>query len=116
MESGVTFIGLGEAGRAFAVRGARGYDLKLDDPAARVGQLAAFRDAGVTACDTPAAALAGARIVLSLVTADQALIAARTAAPYLLADALWLDLNSVAPATKRAAAAALGARAMSMSR
>lgn len=109
---GVTFIGFGEAGAAFAPPGRddlRGYDIKLDTPAARAAKLADFTAAGVTPADTAAEALAGATAALSLVTADQALIAARSAAPHLAPGALWLDMNSVAPDTKRAAAAAIGA-------
>ena len=59
----------------------------------------------MTPCTSLAEAVFGAEIVLSLVTADQALAAAKSAAPHLAPNALWLDLNSVAPETKRAAAA-----------
>ncbi|OJU15459.1 MULTISPECIES: NAD(P)-dependent oxidoreductase [unclassified Sphingomonas] len=110
---GATFIGFGEAGAAFAPPGRsdiRGYDIKLDTPATRANKLADFAAAGVARADSAAEALAGAQTVLSLVTADQALVAAHTAAPHLASDALWLDMNSVAPDTKRAAAAAIGAR------
>jgi 3-hydroxyisobutyrate dehydrogenase-like beta-hydroxyacid dehydrogenase len=108
MESGVTFIGFGEAAMAFATAGARGYDLKLDDPALHTRKLADFARCDVTPCDTAANALSGAKTVMSLVTADQALIAARDAAPSLVSGAIWLDMNSVAPDTKRVAAAAIG--------
>ncbi len=111
MDSGVTHIGFGEAAMAFAGQGARGYDLKLEQPATRPAKLADFARAGVVPCDSAAAALGDARIALSLVTADQALAAARTAAPALSAETLWLDMNSVAPDTKRAAAAAIGVAA-----
>jgi len=110
--TGVTFIGFGEAGAAFAPPGrsdVRGYDIKLDAPATRAAKLADFAAAGVNPADSAAAALTGAEAVLSLVTADQALIAAHTAASHLAPDALWLDMNSVAPDTKRAAAATIGA-------
>lgn len=43
-------------------------------------------------------------MVLSLVTADQALAAARNAAGFIDAGTIFLDMNSVAPQTKRAAA------------
>ncbi|RST30674.1 NAD(P)-dependent oxidoreductase [Sphingomonas ginkgonis] len=108
MASAVTFIGFGEAGLAFAAAGARGYDRKLDDPSLRAAKLSDFDAGYVTACDSAKAALDGARMVLSLVTADQALPAARSAAPLLAAGALWLDMNSVAPGTKQGAAAAIG--------
>jgi 3-hydroxyisobutyrate dehydrogenase-like beta-hydroxyacid dehydrogenase len=53
--------------------------------------------------------LGGAAVVLSLVTADAALAAARDYAPLLAPQALWCDMNSVAPETKRAAAAVIAA-------
>jgi len=110
MESEVTFIGFGEAGMAFAKPGACGYDRKLDNPTTRPGKLADFASASVRSCDTAAEALARAEIIFSLVTADQALAAARDDAPHLAPGALWLDMNSVAPDTKRAAAEAIEPR------
>lgn len=105
MTAAFAFIGFGEAGAAFAgAAPARGYDLATDDPGKRGAKLDDFARAGVTACDTADEALAGARGILSLVTADQALVAAQSAAPLLERGALWLDMNSVAPETKRAAA------------
>ena len=64
---------------------------------------------GVMFADSPATALHGAQIVLSLVSADAALTAARDYAPFLSPGALWCDMNSVAPDTKRAAAAFIDA-------
>ena len=54
-----------------------------------------------------AEALAGAELVLSIVTADQALAAAEAAAACLGPGALYCDFNSVAPGTKQAAAQAI---------
>ncbi|MFD1787928.1 DUF1932 domain-containing protein [Sphingomonas floccifaciens] len=105
----VAFIGFGEAGQAFAQPGARAYDRKTDDDAARAAKLHDYRTTAVTGCDTPADALAEAQAVFSLVTADQALPAAHAYAPLLAPGALWLDMNSVAPGTKRAAADAIEA-------
>ena len=107
----LALIGFGEAARAFALglsSGLSGYDHQLVDPATRAGMLNALTAAGVVACDTPRDALAGVAAALSLVTADQAVAAAR-AAGGLAADALWFDMNSVAPETKRAAAALVAA-------
>lgn len=110
MDAEFAFIGFGEAGAAFAGgAAARGYDRKTDDPATRDAMLSAFASAGVRSCSDAAAALAGARAALSLVTADQALAAARAAAPLIAPGTLWLDMNSVAPDTKRAAAAVIEA-------
>ncbi|KQM85897.1 6-phosphogluconate dehydrogenase [Sphingomonas sp. Leaf23] len=109
MERIIASIGFGEAGQAFARPGVRSYDRKVADPTARAALLDACRAHAVEGCDTPQAALAGAHAVLSLVTADQALPAARAAVPHLAPGALWLDMNSVAPDTKRAAAQAITA-------
>ena len=103
----VALIGFGEAGSTFARAGgwdghARGWDLL---PARR----ALMPDCEVQPAGDAGAALAGAQVVLSLVTADQALAAARDYAPSLPAGALWCDMNSVAPGTKRAAAEAIEA-------
>jgi 3-hydroxyisobutyrate dehydrogenase-like beta-hydroxyacid dehydrogenase len=103
------FIGFGEAGMAFARWGTRVYDRKTDDPATRAAKREDYRAIGVLGCDSAAEAVGGAGAVLSLVTADQALAAARAAAPLLPAGALWLDMNSVAPETKREAARAVEA-------
>ncbi|WP_404366936.1 DUF1932 domain-containing protein [Sphingomonas sp. MMS24-J45] len=108
MKNDAVFIGFGEAAMAFADGGAaRGYDRKTDDAGARAAKLADFENAGVHACDTVADAVADASVILSLVTADQALAAATAAAPHIERQALWLDMNSVAPDTKRAAAAVI---------
>ena len=110
MDAAFAFIGFGEAGAAFAGGAAAcGYDRQTDDPATRDAKLAEFAATGVRACRDAAEALAGAPAVLSLVTADQALAVAAAAAPHLKPHALWLDMNSVAPDTKRAAAAAIDA-------
>ncbi|MGI4881036.1 MAG: DUF1932 domain-containing protein [Janthinobacterium lividum] len=98
----VSLIGFGEAAQAFASGAgwaARGYDI--------AGRGADFAQAGVTASRDNAAALADAPLVLSLVTAGSALTAARDAALHLSPGALWCDMNSVSPATKRAAAATI---------
>lgn len=107
MSRALAIIGFGEAGSTFAAAGdwaacARGFDIAPE----RCTVMAAL---GVIAASTPAAALAGAPLVLSLVTADQALAAAQACAPLLAPGALWCDGNSVAPATKRAAAAVVEA-------
>lgn len=112
MIGATTFIGFGEAGSAFA--GAisaplDAYDCKTDDPATRCAMRAAFADAGATGHDSAAQALAGAQTVLSLVTASSALQAASDYARFLAPGALWIDMNSVAPDTKRRAAAVIEA-------
>jgi 3-hydroxyisobutyrate dehydrogenase-like beta-hydroxyacid dehydrogenase len=109
MAKALTFIGFGEAGRAFALPGVRAFDCKTLDDTTRSGKCAHYADAGVAGIDTLAEALAGATAILSLVTAGESLSAARAAAPLLAPGALWFDMNSVAPETKRAAAQAIEA-------
>ena len=89
------FIGFGEAGRSLSA------DLTVPWRAYDIDQ---SRTQQVTLAE----ALDGATLVLSTVTSDQALVAARAAAPLMMPGAHYLDLNSVAPDTKRAAAAAIG--------
>jgi 3-hydroxyisobutyrate dehydrogenase-like beta-hydroxyacid dehydrogenase len=95
-------IGFGEAGSTFADAArwgaaARGYDVRPVN----------FGD--VAKCESNAEAVSGAPAILSLVTADQALAAARETAESIARDALYFDMNSVAPDTKRAAAAVIDA-------
>jgi 3-hydroxyisobutyrate dehydrogenase-like beta-hydroxyacid dehydrogenase len=113
MESGPTLIGFGEAGSTFACAAgwedaARAFDIKTLGPQA-AAMRAAYADAGVAGCETLAKALADSSTILSLVTADQALIAAQNAAQHIAAEALFFDMNSVAPGTKRDAATAVEA-------
>ena len=103
----VALIGFGEAGETFARAGGwrgetRGWDVLPE-------RRAAMARAGVETGADAASALGDRAFILSLVTADQALSAPRDYAPLLPEGALWCDLNSVAPATKREAAAAIEA-------
>lgn len=103
----VALIGFGEAGETFACapgwRGeTRGWDVLPE-------RRAAMARCGVATGDDAASALGDRAFLLSLVTADSALAAAQDYASLLPEGALWCDLNSVAPATKRQAAAAIEA-------
>ena len=107
----LAFIGFGEAARAFVSGWAqsrpdtiRAYDIKTDAPADRAPLLAQYAAHSVTPALSPDAALAGAVAIFCVVTADQALVAAQAATPYLPPGALWFDCNSCAPNTKRRAA------------
>ncbi|RIV78235.1 NAD(P)-dependent oxidoreductase [Pelagerythrobacter aerophilus] len=103
--SSIALIGYGEAGRTFA--NAAGWeDEACAFDVASVRRTAMEAD-GVRPCASVAEALKDARLVLSLVTADGALQAARDAASLLAPGALFCDMNSVAPDTKRAAAEAV---------
>lgn len=112
MISDVTMMGFGEAARSLVegwrtvvpALGVRSWDIKMDDPAQRPSMLAACRSASVAGEAALPEALCGAGTVFCLVTADQALVAARAAAPHLPLGAVWLDGNSCSPGTKRQAA------------
>ncbi len=112
----ICFIGFGEAAGAFLEGWAlpdpaavSAFDIKSDDPATRPAMADRQAAAGIRGCGTAAAALAGARAVFSLVTANRAAEAAIAASPHLEQGALWLDCNSCAPGTKRRAAEAVEA-------
>lgn len=112
MDRDVALIGFGEAGRTFAESASWGlracaFDRKTDSAETREDQLAVYRAAGVVPADTVAAATTAAPVLLSLVTADQALAAARSVAGLGLSGAWYFDGNSVAPETKRRAAEAI---------
>lgn len=117
MGNTVLMIGFGEAGQAI-VSGWRDagfdhpvfiYDIKLDNPEMREGTLSAARASGVTPIAHEREAVAPVSHVFSVVTADQALRAARRAVDILPAGATYWDMNSVAPETKRQAAKLLEA-------
>jgi len=107
----ITTIGFGEAAEAFtsgwraAYAGAiASYDVKAGQAGGRA-QLAARADRlDVWITETEAEAVTGAPVIFSLVTADQALVAAQNCAPHLEPGAIWFDCNSCSPGTKRQAA------------
>ena len=103
----LALIGFGEAGLTFARAGhwgeaGRAFDV---DEARRP----LMAECGIEVAQTAWEALAGAQIVLSLVTAESALEVAQECAQYLGKGAVWCDMNSVAPGTKREAAKAIEA-------
>ena len=103
----LALIGFGEAGSTFARAGQWGGSARAFD--ILESRRAAMAECGVTPCSDARTALDGAHIVLSLVTADAALKVAQDYAPFLAPGAIWCDMNSVAPETKRAAALAVEA-------
>lgn len=109
MEQEVGLIGFGEAGSTFAMAGEWGarahvFDRKTGNGPDREAMLAAYRQAHVPGARFLDDAISGADLVLSLVTADQALAVAEAAAECLAQGAIYCDMNSVAPQTKQAAA------------
>lgn len=102
MTHDLALIGFGEAGATFARAAQWGTRAcAWDIASARQEAMESLR---VGRARDPQEALAGAPLVLSLVTADQALEAARSYAPMIAPQAIWCDMNSVAPETKRTAA------------
>lgn len=112
MVQDIGLIGFGEAASTFARvggwgRAARAFDVKTDDPVTRSAILKSYKKAGVSPCQSLSEALSGVSLVISLVTADQALAAAEAAALLIGPGVLYCDFNSVAPGTKQAAARAI---------
>ncbi|AKH42940.1 3-hydroxyisobutyrate dehydrogenase-like beta-hydroxyacid dehydrogenase [Altererythrobacter atlanticus] len=101
----LTLIGFGEAGFTFAL--ASGWEDRAIAWDTDEAKRAAMEECGVRPAASAKEALDGAVLVLCLVTADQALKAAQEYAPFLPEGAIWCDMNSVAPETKRAAAQAV---------
>ena len=93
MEQEVGLIGFGEAGSTFALAGgwaaaAHVYDVKTDALATRDTMLATYLEAGVLPARFMEDALDGVGLILSLVTADQALAVAEAAAALIAPGAL----------------------------
>lgn len=114
LKNNFALIGFGEAGRAFATGGVwrssvQVFDIKTDDVFMAAAKQADYAAAGVTGCASLAQALHEVQIMLSLVTADQALAVAEAAANTIATNSFFFDMNSVAPQTKRRAAAAIEA-------
>lgn len=110
----VALLGLGEVGTILATDlAARGrediavYDIAFADPQSRPSLSAPALAA--RACTSAAEAVEGAGLVISAVTASQAVEAARAAAANLAPGAYYFDLNSCAPDSKRAGAAVVEA-------
>ena len=102
----IALIGFGEAGQHIG-RGLAGLGARVSAYDIRHGErqlIEAARNGGVALRDSHAPALANAGLVFSLVTASSALDAARETSPHLRAGQIYIDFNSVSPATKRAVA------------
>jgi 3-hydroxyisobutyrate dehydrogenase-like beta-hydroxyacid dehydrogenase len=103
----IAIIGFGEVGPIFARELANGglavsaFDIKLQDAATRASILKRADESRAHVADTLAAALDGAQLVFSAVTASQAEAVATAAAECLFAGQTFIDLNSVSPAVKQ---------------
>jgi 3-hydroxyisobutyrate dehydrogenase-like beta-hydroxyacid dehydrogenase len=119
-EDGVSRIGLvgyGEVGRilgrALVERGVEwvgAWDILLRDPATAPAMREQARRDGVEPAGSLAELLARADVVLSAVTASQALAVAAEAAPTIRPGTWFVDLNSASPGTKARCAELLDAR------
>ncbi|GLU34167.1 DUF1932 domain-containing protein [Trinickia caryophylli] len=102
----IAFIGFGEAGgilgAALAVKGAEVsmYDLLLDDAREAEAMRGKARRAGVRAGASVADAIRGADLIVSAVTAASDLEVAAGVAAAIAPGQVFLDINSVSPATK----------------
>jgi len=110
----VALVGLGEVGRTFAedlraagLRDITVWDTAFVDPASPASRNAA--ELKLAPAGSSAAAVRGADLVVSAVTAAQCVAAAETAAASLADETWFFDLNSASPGHKRSAAAAIEA-------
>ena len=110
----VALIGLGEVGRTFAedlraagIRDLSAYDTAFADDTSGAARNAA--ELGIARAGSAPAAVAGADLVVSAVTAAQCVAAAESVAAGIVPGAWFFDLNSSSPGHKRAAAAVIEA-------
>jgi 3-hydroxyisobutyrate dehydrogenase-like beta-hydroxyacid dehydrogenase len=105
----ICLFGFGEVGQTLAAdlakrgrKDLRCWDILFADP--RSGPSVAAASSPATAANDVRAGVSGTTIVVSAVTAGQCVAAAEAASAHLAAGAYFVDLNSVSPATKVAAA------------
>ncbi|VCU70562.1 tartronate semialdehyde reductase [Pigmentiphaga humi] len=110
----IAIIGFGEVGARFSkefvasgLKDVTVYDILFDRDATRHPLAQAARSNGVSIAGSAAEAARDARIVFSAVTAASAYDVAAQAGGYLRPGQIFVDLNSVSPATKRKDAAAV---------
>jgi 3-hydroxyisobutyrate dehydrogenase-like beta-hydroxyacid dehydrogenase len=102
----IGFVGFGEAASHIAkglqqpgISSITAFDIKVTD---KLRQLA--RETGTRLVESNAELAQACDIMLSAVTADQALSAAHQNAPYLMPQHIYADLNSVSPGVKQSIA------------
>jgi len=115
MSMRLAFIGYGEVGQLFARELAAKpgvevavYDILFENPATAPQMQRIAAESSVRAVASIGEACQGAGMVVSAVTADAAIGAARQAAAFLDSSQVYIDLNSVSPTTKRLVAAEIG--------
>jgi 3-hydroxyisobutyrate dehydrogenase-like beta-hydroxyacid dehydrogenase len=112
----IGFIGFGEAARAFqqglperdSNLAFAAYDILLDSEGPDGACAATMRERGVAIACPPQDGLRDADWIFSAVTADQSLLAAKSAARYLRPGQVFFDINSVSPDRKRQSADIVG--------
>jgi len=111
----VGIVGYGEVGRILAedlraqgVR-VRAYDVKLDAAREAAALTTHAQALDVALADSHAALAAGCDLVISAVTASQAVAVAQACAPGLMQGAFFLDVNSASPGAKQQGAHAVTA-------
>ena len=103
----ITIIGFGEAGPVFGKQlqskgmTVTAWDQLQTDPLTIGPQLAKTQSLNIIAAASMSDAVMSADLIISTVTASQAIHAAEQAADGLRAGCQWLDLNSVSPSTKQ---------------
>jgi len=104
----VTIIGFGEAGPVFAKqlikagKSVIAWDKLQSNPDTAQQQIDKTKSVGASPAESMQQAVQSADLIISTVTASQALVAAKQAVNYLRPGCHWLDLNSVSPGTKHA--------------
>ena len=102
MFSGLSIVGFGECGSSFAAAAGWG-------KAVRAFDVRPVDYAGLSGCASLPEAVGEAGVIISVVTAEAAVDAAKAAARHIAPGALFLDMNSISPASKREAATAVEA-------
>ena len=109
----IAVVGFGEAGSILGAdlaamgRDVVTYDILLSAPTQRAAMLARAAQARVQTADSLGAAVEGADLVISAVTASSSADVAASAAKVLRTGQVFLDINSCAPDTKRSNAQAV---------
>lgn len=103
----IAMVGFGEAGSILGAdlaatgREVVTYDILLDAPASRAAMLEKASRLNVRTADSFGAAVKGADLIISAVTANSSAAVAQSASQALGAGQIFLDINSCSPATKR---------------
>ena len=104
----MAIIGFGEAGSVLGAELVTAgvevvtYDILFGAPASREPLRSKAQELKIRAAESPEAAIVGANLVISAVTASSSAAVAARAAQSIRAGQIFLDINSVSPATKRA--------------